>query len=384
MTMCPTAAAAAATATTAADGHPPRRFRAVATLVAAVVLAGTATAAAAAVPPPPAATAAVRAAAPPLSLTPAEVAKLPRLHAVWTTADEPPRLLAAADDGRRCALSNDWSDQPLVATTHVVAGLADGYAVAIAGRQICSCALARTLTAAAGTCRSLDGEGRRRRACFPAAATVTMAGGGGVVRMDALALGDELCVAAVAGGRGGGGAPRSSTLWGWSHRDAGAVTEFVALTYVVQGAGPTTGAAAAAAANASVAAAAAAPRTLHASPGHYLYRSGATGGGLVAAANVVVGDTLAAADGAGGTADATVTAVGETMDVGLYNPHTAAGELIVDGLRVSAYTTALPPVVAAVALAPVRAAAAVGVVDPLGRLWPAVEAAAAAAAWVEG
>lgn len=61
--------------------------------------------------------------------------------------------------------------------------------------------------------------------------------------------------------------------------------------------------------------------------------------------------------------------------MGLHNPHPAAGQWIVDGLRVSADTTAVPPALAHAALAPVRAAVAVGVADALGSVGPRVAAA---------
>jgi len=118
-----------------------------------------------------------------------------------------------------------------VTTTSVVAGRAGGYAVAVASHQVCACALAAVLTTDGGTCWPPDGGGVARRACFPAVAVVTT-GGGAAVRMDALALGDELRVAAVAGGRAGASA-RRSTLWGWSHRDAGAVIAQCALAVMI-------------------------------------------------------------------------------------------------------------------------------------------------------
>ena len=108
-------------------------------------------------------------------------------------------------------------------------------------------------------------------------------------------------------------------------------------------------------------------RTLRASSSHYLYTFA---GDLVRAAAVAVGDALAAA----ASGPARVVAVSTAPDVGLHNPHPAAGGWIVDGLRVSAYTTAVPPALAHVALAPVRAAAAAGVVDPLGRVGHALAA----------
>ncbi|OSX73317.1 hypothetical protein BU14_0357s0010 [Porphyra umbilicalis] len=179
-------------------------------------------------------------------------------------------------------------------------------------------------------------------------------GGEGEVRVDALATGDSLAVAPRAAGGGVG----SSLLLGWSHADAAAVSRCVALTYTTRGRG------CAANATADGVPACPPPRTLRASPGHHLYTPA---GDLVPAADVAVGDTLVAANGS----PAHVTSVTTALDVGLCDPHPAAGELIVDCLRVSAYTTAVPRAVAHAALAPVRAAAGAGVADARDRLRPA-------------
>lgn len=91
--------------------------------------------------------------------------------------------------------------------------------------------------------------------------------------------------------------------------------------------------------------------TVAATPGHYLYANGR----LTAAAAVAVGDTLSTD---AGTATRVVRITRGT-GTGLYNPHTLHGDMLVDGLRASTYTTAVQPVVAAALLAPLRAVYAV-------------------------
>lgn len=82
--------------------------------------------------------------------------------------------------------------------------------------------------------------------------------------------------------------------------------------------------------------------------GHYLYVNGR----LAAASTVKVGDSLELAD----RSASRVLRVGERMDVGLYNPQTLDGDLVVDGVRVSTYTTAVAPKAAHAFLMPLRAA----------------------------
>jgi len=248
-------------------------------------------------------------------------------------------------------LTESWTAAAPV-PSDIVAGRSSQFAVALIGTQVCTCELplgAHFKSSICARVRSAQDE----PACFPADAAVALAGGR-EVRVDTLALGDRL-----ARRGGGGGAAQSSPLIWWSHRDEATVARFVKVAYELVAGAPSVNATADARRREPI------RRTLRASPGHYLYTAA---GKLIPAAAVVVGDTLAAAGGGA----ARVVAVATVVDVGLYNPHTAAGELIVDGLRVSAYTTAFPPAVAHAALAPVRIAAAAGVVDPLGRLWPAV------------
>ncbi|KAK1869620.1 hypothetical protein I4F81_012093 [Pyropia yezoensis] len=186
-----------------------------------------------------------------------------------------------------------------------------------------------------------DNEGGRLgdvddSACFPADATVALAGGG-VKRMADLAVGDAVRVSPTATGR----------VYFFSHAAPGGSYPFVTLT-TASGAAITL------------------------SPGHYLrVRVGGGGSGgtppvLAAAATVSVGDALTLASGA----LSTVVAVEAVTRAGLYNPHATGGSgsssgsggdggLLIDGVWASEYTTAVAPVLAAPALRVVRAAAAV-------------------------
>lgn len=105
-------------------------------------------------------------------------------------------------------------------------------------------------------------------------------------------------------------------------------------------------------------------------PGHLVYavpRGGAAAAAqlpaspppsLVPAGAVTVGDALVTANGSTvAVASTRLSVIPQTAaGPGLYAPHSVSGALVVDGLRVSCYTTAVHPVVAAVALAPARAA----------------------------
>jgi hypothetical protein len=150
-------------------------------------------------------------------------------------------------------------------------------------------------------------------ACFPADATATLASGA-TVRMDALAVGDRVAV--------GGGA--FSPVFLFTHRAGGGAHEFVRVT-TASGA------------------------VLRATPGHYVHVAGR---GLVAAGAVRVGDRLRL----GGGALTPVVSLARVRAAGLFNPQTLSGEIVVDGIVASTYTTAVAPAVAHAVLAPLRAA----------------------------
>lgn len=82
--------------------------------------------------------------------------------------------------------------------------------------------------------------------------------------------------------------------------------------------------------------------------GHILH----VNGGLSPAGRVRVGDVLRNADGDW----VRVIKVEAVDDVGLYNPQTVSGDIVVDGLLATAYTAAIRPPVAHAMLAPLRAA----------------------------
>lgn len=88
--------------------------------------------------------------------------------------------------------------------------------------------------------------------------------------------------------------------------------------------------------------------TIRATVGHYLRANGA----LSAAGRVQVGDFLETTEGAATRVTHRVLEYGK----GLYNPQTLDGEIVVDGLLASTYTTAVAPAVAHAWLAPARLA----------------------------
>ncbi|GAB0490489.1 hypothetical protein MMPV_001726 [Pyropia vietnamensis] len=161
--------------------------------------------------------------------------------------------------------------------------------------------------------------------CFPASAKVQLSDGSHVP-LHALPVGASVRVAA------GIHEGAHSAVIGWSHKVDGVQSEFVAVTHTAG--------------------------KLLLSPGHYVY----VGGVAVTARSVRPGDVLMLGDGG----VASVTGVGREVAVGLYNAHTAHGDVVVDGVVVSTYTDAVHPVVAHALLAPVRLAVRLGVVDPLG------------------
>lgn len=155
--------------------------------------------------------------------------------------------------------------------------------------------------------------------CFPGDATVELESGTRVAMAD-LAVGDVVRVAA------GTHAAAWSPVYFFSHKDpaGGAAYTYVTLT------------------TASGAA-------LTLTPSHYVMADGVA----TAAGAVTVGQALTTASGT----PSAVTAISRAVRRGgLYNPHTLAGTIVVDGVLASTYTTAVHPTVASGLLAPLRAA----------------------------
>ena len=102
-------------------------------------------------------------------------------------------------------------------------------------------------------------------------------------------------------------------------------------------------------------------QTLTLSEGHYTYVRGS----LLAASAVSLGDTMM--NGTGKLI--TVSHIRKVWKTGKYAPHTMHGDLVVDGVVVSAYTTEVHPSIAHALLTPVRMISAVsGVREPLGAI----------------
>eukprot|EP00171_Calliarthron_tuberculosum_P019524 IDg19524t1 len=152
----------------------------------------------------------------------------------------------------------------------------------------------------------------KRWSCFPASATVQLEAGH-VVPMHRLTVGDRVHV----------GSDMFSPVYMFSHAVRGPTYDFVSLST-------------------------ASGRTLLLTSGHYLYVNGA----LVAAHTVLPGDALLGADG---FAD-DVIRVNHVRKTGLYNPQTLHGDIAVDGVVASTFTTAVDRRFALGMLAPLRAA----------------------------
>lgn len=151
--------------------------------------------------------------------------------------------------------------------------------------------------------------------CFPSTATVSTPSGPKLMRH--VSIGDNLHV--------GNGV--FSPVFAFTHRDA-----LPAHTYT------------------RLSTASGAALTLTSS--HYLYANLA----LVPASAVRPGDVLTLASGR----TSPVVSVDRVSGHGLYNPQTVSGDIVVDGVVASTYTTAVEPALAHAALAPLRAMARAG------------------------
>lgn len=163
------------------------------------------------------------------------------------------------------------------------------------------------------------------RACFPSSARVRTRRG--EISMRDLQTADVVQTGVAKWGR----------VIGWTHRDRGVQTrEFVRL--VTRGG-----------------------QELTATSGHYVYANGI----VMPAERVCVGDALWSAgehtDGASKERiDTTIVSVTRgVMEIGLYNPQTTDGNIVVNGFVVTTYTEAVPPVLAHALLTPIRALAVV-------------------------
>jgi len=165
-----------------------------------------------------------------------------------------------------------------------------------------------------------DGEDGDGSECFPAHSKVTLADGS-TKTMAELDIGDRVVVDLER---------RTSAVHFFSHRETQTISKFIRIRHT---AGAVT-----------------------ISPNHYLYANGR----LVVARAVRVGDTI----GVLGGSPSVVSSVGYSIAKGLYNPHTFAGTVMVDGVLTSCYTSAIHPTLAHVLLMPLRTVYALGVKLP--------------------
>lgn len=155
------------------------------------------------------------------------------------------------------------------------------------------------------------------RVCFPPSAMARLADGT-ARRMDQLAIGDRLAQLSTATS-----SSLQSPLVAWSHADPRSSARFIRAATASHGA-------------------------LVASEGHFIYADGK----LRPMNHLRVGMRLSHESGI----DVSITNISSFISRGLYNPHTLSGDIIVDGFRVSCYTTVIRPMAAHALLAPIRAA----------------------------
>lgn len=152
--------------------------------------------------------------------------------------------------------------------------------------------------------------------CFPADASVLLEDGSSKLMKD-IKVGDRVQVSEK----------EFSDVYMFSHKIIKAKAEFVKLTTEKS--------------------------VLHITAPHYLYVNGR----LATAGSVKTGDKLKLASGE----ETVVLKVATEWKEGIYNPHTLNGDIVVNGIKTSTYTTAVHPTVAHAILAPLRALYQAGV-----------------------
>lgn len=155
-----------------------------------------------------------------------------------------------------------------------------------------------------------DRSSNESGSCFPGASTVELKNGS-VVPLSSISVGDVVR----------SGPNDFSTVFTFTHRIQEVTSEFVTLETAFGA-------------------------TISLTKGHYIYADGV----LVAASSVSVGSTVTLANGA---SERVIDIRYETA-TGLYNPQTVNGDIVVNGIVASTYTTAVDPKLAHVLLSPLR------------------------------
>lgn len=165
-------------------------------------------------------------------------------------------------------------------------------------------------------------------ACFPGDATITNIGEGKNIPMKELEAGDSILVTPTGQG---------SKIFAFTHRERFGMHPFVEISFHNG-------------------------MSLTLSDNHYTY----TNGGLISAAKVKLGQKMISGIGR----SLTVRAVRRVWRTGRYAPHSMHGDLVVNGVLVSAYTTEIHPFLAHALFAPVRLFSFLaGVQEPLGSMF---------------
>ncbi|CAN8071877.1 unnamed protein product [Agarophyton chilense] len=146
--------------------------------------------------------------------------------------------------------------------------------------------------------------------CFPAGA-LTVGGNGNLIRVEDLRVGNRVMVADGI----------LSPVIDFSHAEKAIVFPF--SQFITEGG-----------------------KSLTVTSSHYIY----TQRGLLPARDVSASDFLTLSNGT----LALVTAKIQIFDRGLFNPHTSHGDIIIDGFKVSSYTSAIEPRIAHALMAPIR------------------------------
>ena len=149
------------------------------------------------------------------------------------------------------------------------------------------------------------------RVCFPSESTVELQSGI-IIPMKAVSIGNRIRVSDTL----------FSEVFMFTHRIHDALTPFVTISTVDS-------------------------KSISLTHGHYIYANGK----LVAACTVREGDYVENAKGE----NVQVTRVKTSRKKGLYNPQTIHGDIVVDGIRASTYTTSVHHFCAHALLAPLRA-----------------------------
>jgi hypothetical protein len=170
-----------------------------------------------------------------------------------------------------------------------------------------------------GCCLAVDQNGNattpypckpRGRHCFPGNAVAELKSGYSR-RLDRLLVGDQVKVAQNT----------FSDVFMFTHKVSEATSEFVRIRL-------------------------ASNHTIRLTPGHFIYANG----DAIPAGFVKVGDELTLGTGA----KSAVISISTAVETGLYNPQTLHGDIVVDGVVSSTYTTAFSPTLGHATLSPLR------------------------------